>query len=224
MSKIFFITLLVLGVSIEASSENSLLRSLYDVVAPVVSGNPAPAQRQVGQIFYDVTAGAFKGVNKNGGIDILSGNTSNTLVKASATTPNTQALVYDPNTSYAPVIFIIEDYDIGNSYNETTGTFTAPVAGFYSIASQLYFGASSNPYADGDIGYINILKNGTDLFYTDQFHVKNTPTTLMALRTAGDFNLAAGDTLQVVVGVNRQNSSGSPIPFIFGWVNFKQIP
>lgn len=68
----FFISTAILLANMNVFAGEAKITGLDDVIAPVTAGEIDATNRQVGQIFYDTTAGAFKGVNKNGSIDTLS--------------------------------------------------------------------------------------------------------------------------------------------------------
>lgn len=73
--KKFYLSLSLLLIAASASATNAAFTngtSMYDVVTPSVYGDVTATDRLVGQLYYDVSAGAFKGVNKSGGIDVLS--------------------------------------------------------------------------------------------------------------------------------------------------------
>ena len=129
----------ILTGSLWAANNGETLRSLYDVVAPVIAGNPAAADRQVGQIYFDATANRFKGINKDGGIDILTnvgGGSATTLPKASVNTPSEDDLVFGSGQT-STVIFRNENYDVGSMYDQATGVFTVTNAGYYNFSSTL---------------------------------------------------------------------------------------
>ncbi len=56
----------------------------YDVVAPSTYGDPGSSDRIQGQIYYDVTVGAFKGINKNGTPDVLATSGSTAVTSGGA--------------------------------------------------------------------------------------------------------------------------------------------
>lgn len=76
--------------------------------------------------------------------------------------------------------------DVGNNFNTTTNTFTAPVAGYYHIVSALSFDANRT-----QVRYYELYKNGTPLTgYGVYWQVNRAPVSL-----SGIVSLAANDTL-----------------------------
>lgn len=53
--------------------------SPYDVVIPSLGDDPALADRMAGQLYYDLSSRAFKGINSDGGIDTLAVSGSNAV-------------------------------------------------------------------------------------------------------------------------------------------------
>ncbi|MBY0315254.1 MAG: hypothetical protein K2Q26_07030 [Bdellovibrionales bacterium] len=227
MKKKILVLAILFGVSVDAVSKESRIRSLFDVVAPVLNTDPHPANREVGQIFYDNVAGLFKGVNRFGEIDVLTnvGGTGN-LSKSSVEAPFSSgtSLVYDPATGFAPVIFPTEIYDLGSLYDSATGTFTAPTDGFYSLSTKVSaVVAVGAQYQAGDKARLAVFKNGTVLLNIVDEDAKTT-INYMSMTIDIDYELVAGDTLQVVIIATRAADPSNPIPAYSGWATFKQIP
>jgi hypothetical protein len=63
-----------------SDSSSYLMNPPYEVVVPSTIGDPVSSDRLVGQIYYDSSAGAFKGVNRTGGIDTLSVSGNNGVI------------------------------------------------------------------------------------------------------------------------------------------------
>ena len=76
---LFFSTFLTFAGAAHAHNSYSLLNlDPYAVVAPAFSGTPVTPV--VGQIYFDLSAGGFRGINKGGGVDVFSSiNTSPTV-------------------------------------------------------------------------------------------------------------------------------------------------
>ena len=139
------------------------------------------------------------------------------------TVPNTPAfLAYhqanDLNYSVnATLSFPYTLYNIGNHYNTSNSTFTAPIAGRYlfSINAQAYYdsGQSGIPRAYWKINGSNVA-NAIHLRGSDNRNTGGTTSTNAAdgLEQRSQtviFNLAANDTVKMVVGVNRFDLFGA---------------
>lgn len=218
----------ILTGSLWAATSGESLRSLYDVIAPVIAGNPVPADRQVGQIYFDVTANRFKGINKDGNIDILTniGSGVTSVLKTSVYGASEDDLVFDGTgfgSGTSPVSFRNESYDIGGLYNPTSGVFTATANGQYTVTVSVYLNAS---YVTGDIASIQInytssLANGSNIINEERL---TGDKNVINLFVTADLNLQAGDTVDISLFVFR--IGGGPVrPSSFGgWASFKQIP
>lgn len=217
MKRIVFVILVVTvftGSLWASNSQKGIIRSLYDVVAPVISGEPSSADRQVGQIFYDNSAGSFKGVNKNGGIDVLTTPGGGELPKAHAETIGGTL-----NQIETPVIFANESFDYGDIYDNSTGIFTAPSDGVYnlSVSMQLYY----SMFAANDAVTMSVIKNGVDYLYNDGHTIWHTQNGIN-LGVESDILLVAGDTISVVAGGAR-----GPTVLNIGyaaWATLKKVP
>ncbi len=218
MKKTFIFLLLTIFAGSLYAAGGETLRSLYDVVAPVLHGNPAPADRQIGQIYYDAASGGYKGVNKNGGIDILTNAGSSALTplpKASVYGPSEDDLVFDTNNT-APVIFRQTSYDTNSMYNSTTGLFTVSATGYYTFHSQIEMGWS---FLAGDLVSIEVKVNGSGLnnYFVEKRVLVDTNRVPVAITV--DLYLQAGDT----VGLALYTTTGD-LGALSGWATLKQIP
>lgn len=90
-------------------------------------------------------------------------------------------------------------YDSHSAFNATTGTYTAPVAGFYNISGSLAFASSATGYR-----YAAVLKNGAASFYSA--FISGVTGDVTNVPFSGGTYLNAGDTI-VVQGF--QNSGGN---------------
>lgn len=203
-----------------SSGKKGILRSLYDVVAPVISGEPVSADRQVGQIFYDNSAGAFKGVNKDGGIDTFSGGGGGALPKTSVFSASEDYLYTDTTTNMRIVGFQQEAYDTDSIYDDTTGEFTVPSDGYYTMSATL---RPSRSYVSGDTVLVAIYKNSTEELSSIQVPVvASVPSVNISI--SADALLAEGD--KITFQLSSVDSGSSYLhPFGFwGIASFRKIP
>jgi len=103
--------------------------------------------------------------------------------------------------------YAIELFDIGSNYNTSTATFTAPVAGRYLF--------SANANGDHDTGESGVSRaywkiNGANV--GNSLHLRGPDVTDQGLEQRSMtviFNLAANDTVKIVVGQNRWDLFGA---------------
>jgi hypothetical protein len=99
-----------------------------------------------------------------------------------------------PNASTTTVIFEDVDYDTNNSYNNTTGVYTAKESGHYNISSAIQFPFRS--WGSGKQWQLLIVKNSSEI--VNQTNYSETSTSQahsMDLDT--DLYLDKGDTIQI---------------------------
>ena len=103
-------------------------------------------------------------------------------------------------------------YNIGNHYNTSNSTFTAPVAGRYlfSINAQANYqsGVSGVPRAYWKING-NSVANNIHLRGSDNLSTGSAADGLEQRSQTVIFNLSANDTVKVVVGQNRWDLFGA---------------
>lgn len=144
-----------------------------------------------------VSTGSF---NIRGDINLSTG--SLTLTTGSVTMPNRSAFrVYGASLTGIPATTTISgsattvDYNQGNNYNNTTGLYTAPVAGLYSV---YYNGRTQSGATQQVIVYKNRVAGvgGTSMLMWE-----TTGSNSGHFGVSSILNLAANDTLQAVVAL-----------------------
>lgn len=102
------------------------------------------------------------------------------------------ASVFPVSNGNSTVPFTVEEYDISNNYNTTTGEFTAPVNGIYHFDAFVLWNTGS-----GAGGYnLQILKNGS-IVGLDVKLITATTTNFMSNSVSVDFQLSAGSKVRV---------------------------
>jgi hypothetical protein len=94
-------------------------------------------------------------------------------------------------------LLVTADVNVGGCWNNTTGTWTCPVAGYYMVTGGNIMGSASS------YGYFYIQKNGTDVIFTHwnaSWHY---------VTMSGIIQCAAGDTLRYVIKGQSPASAGA---------------
>lgn len=117
---------------------------------------------------------------------------------------------YSSVGTFMKIAFNTENYDVGNDFNTTTNTFTAPVAGYYDIRC----GIAPNVGADGDYIVLQIKKNSTVI---RDFRIETGGASQQAFELGWRGALAQNDTITAYY-YNADNTdtivSGSEFTFI----------
>lgn len=106
--------------------------------------------------------------------------------------------------TFYTAIFNSVTYNITSSYDNTTGIFTAPITGIYHFDASLSFTGFTSAHNDG---FLSIYKNGGGVWRSTRIDVWNVvghgnPNPEFGqLNISGDLQLAASDTVQIVLYV-----------------------
>jgi len=134
-------------------------------------------------------------------------NAIQTTVKARAYLSSNEAIVAN---TLEKIICDTEDYDPGGNYDNTTGVFTAPIAGYYDIIASAGFAVNT----DQNTIAVRIFKNASTLGAATQHGASGTVNQVWAVQTR--LKLAAGDTVEMrVVNVTSNDTvlSGTSLTY-----------
>lgn len=95
---------------------------------------------------------------------------------------------------------LVELYDIGNNFNTTTATFTAPVTGYYLINAQAKLTGVTSAHTSGNM----LLTMSSYTYRTNTmnpFAVYNASQGILAFTISYVAKMTAGDTLQFQINV-----------------------
>lgn len=110
--------------------------------------------------------------------------------------------------TYTTVTNYGSETDPGNNFNPTTGIYTAPSTGNYTMNAQLQLDYSTG-FTSRSTG-IRITKNGTSTIVTSQTYTvpSFTTGTNNVICSISNYSMTAGDTLRVVVLNDLQAAEG----------------
>lgn len=113
----------------------------------------------------------------------------------------TQTITEDTITT---VVFDAETFDLGSDYNTTTGEFTAPTAGLYLVAANLYVQVGENHTAAVAVYVAGSLRVTLGEYYRGSTTPGDAPNHMMISGTAL-INVSASDVVTVRI---RANANG----------------
>ena len=112
-----------------------------------------------------------------------------------------------PTGSVTDLIYSTTEFDTHNAYDTSTGQYTVPVTGFYSLDARVLF-ASTADWDAGNLGYIRVEVNGT-LKKTGQLTEWQTSNSTSVYLSSGVqclLSLSKGDVVTIAV---YQHTGGS---------------
>lgn len=99
------------------------------------------------------------------------------------------------------VPFTVEEYDLSNNYNTTTGEFTAAITGIYHFDASIVWNTS----APAGAYFIQLQKDGS-LIVTDNVILTSTSTNYLTTSVSTDIKLSVGNKVKVTA---YQTSAGN---------------
>jgi hypothetical protein len=110
------------------------------------------------------------------------------------------------NNTVATVLFEDKLYDTHQSYNTSTGVFTAPISGYYNLSTFVTFGGTTG-WAISEQVQLRVQVNSVlKLQYVYQYPATSASSIVTPMYIAGCFNMNKGDTILIEV---FQNSGAS---------------
>lgn len=120
--------ILMLGANVMAKTASPLL-SPSNVVIPSLAGDPASADRLVGQLYFDVSTAAFKGIDNNGNVQIFA-TSSSSVGNGAKVAPAAVTL----SGGWLDVVFTNADAMYDTSSFIGTNVFVAQHTGIHAIS------------------------------------------------------------------------------------------
>ena len=151
-----------------------------------------------GQSVLGASAGDFALTSRSGNLAFGTGSTERMRIDSSGrvTTPFQPAFyAYSSNSSMTSgntVVFNNAPLNVGSSFNTSTYTFTAPIAGNYLFASIVRYDQNGVLY-----GQTALIVNGLNTYQGHYNNVTNANSTYNSVPTVALLGLAAGDTVRV---------------------------
>ena len=185
------------GVDVLATGGNNYvtigLQSSTASSATSANGNALPGTNSQNAYFFKVP---IVGWSSN---TSMSSDTDTRVIALSANNPSGT-----PSTSASTVIYSTVNKDSAGSYNSSTGVYTVPVSGWYSVSASTLIQSTS--YVSGNENQMQIQRNGTGIFYGTQYWFGSTVNNSLQCVVSGIYYYNAGDTIQIAASTN---SSGT---------------
>jgi hypothetical protein len=128
-----------------------------------------------------------------------------------------------PNSTSTVVTGWTSNFDrLGTNFNATTGTFTAPVAGYYHVDAGINYAASA-PSAVGDFYQATIVVGGVTKCIGQQ-SAQSTGSTVHATTVGCDISISAGQTLTINTSHNFGSSTALATAAGVNYISIHRIP
>jgi hypothetical protein len=127
-----------------------------------------------------------------------------------------------PNVTATTLVCSTKIYDTHASMNTSTGVYTVPVSGKYSIASKILFNSFS--WGTGQVANLTVYKNATNVFVLDRSdELASATTRFCSIGGSGTYFFNAGDTITVKVDQNTGAARTLWTDAIHTWICIERV-